>query len=322
MPGDNSIVVSCACGKKLKAPASAAGKKARCPGCGATLILESNAAVPPAAPMRASAPAVARQPAASARPSTTRIASPAMVPAGRDDDGDGLDALNELAEQARSAPPSAPTSDDGELDLAPDPSDIPIATTRRPAGGTTTVAPVAPTTPVSAGGFARNGLLVIQDGATLPDRCIKCNAPAEGGRLKKRLAYNLDNSGPGAARLIPFVGRFVRLAWVIRQIMTRQHVTVSFCVCSKHRTMRLVGMIALAVALPAGALLVVNAAPKNDTALILTGVAVMAVGAILGATMTKLLSVASGLHNGAELRGAGKAFLASMPQPGTRRRVR
>jgi hypothetical protein len=246
VPGDNSIVVSCACGKKLKAPASAAGKKARCPGCGATLILESNAAVPPAAPMRASAPAVARQPAASARPSTTRIASPAMVPAGRDDDGDGLDALNELAEQARSAPPSAPTSDDGELDLAPDPSDIPIATTRRPAGGTTTVAPVAPTTPVSAGGFARNGLLVIQDGATLPDRCIKCNAPAEGGRLKKRLAYNLDNSGPGAARLIPFVGRFVRLAWVIRQIMTRQHVTVSFCVCSKHRTMRLVGMIALA----------------------------------------------------------------------------
>ena len=39
------ITVACACGAKLKAPASAAGRKARCPKCGATLTVE---APPPA----------------------------------------------------------------------------------------------------------------------------------------------------------------------------------------------------------------------------------------------------------------------------------
>ena len=39
MPGESSIVVVCKCGKKLKAPAAAAGKKARCPACANTLVL-------------------------------------------------------------------------------------------------------------------------------------------------------------------------------------------------------------------------------------------------------------------------------------------
>src|SRR6266446_5069294 len=34
------------------------------------------------------------------------------------------------------------------------------------------------------------GLLVIRKGAVLPDRCVKCNAPAEGYRLKRNLAWH------------------------------------------------------------------------------------------------------------------------------------
>jgi hypothetical protein len=235
-------------------------------------------------------------------------------------DDEGLGALHELAQQAKTAPPSArsaPANDDGDLDLAPDPAESAPATTKRPP----TIAKPAATQ--SAGGYARGPFLVIQDGATLPDRCIKCNAPAESGRMTKRLAYNLDNSGPGAARFIPVVGRFVRLAWVIKQIATRQRVTVSFCVCPKHRALRMIGMIALAVGLPAGIVLVAMGAPKSDQSLIITGVIVMAVGVIVGSTTTNLLRVHAGLNNGAELRGAGRAFLASMPSPGTsRRRIR
>lgn len=39
MPAESVIRVACACGRTLKAPAAAAGKKARCPACGNTLFL-------------------------------------------------------------------------------------------------------------------------------------------------------------------------------------------------------------------------------------------------------------------------------------------
>ena len=37
MAGENLITVDCSCGKKLRAPLTSAGKKVKCPGCGATL---------------------------------------------------------------------------------------------------------------------------------------------------------------------------------------------------------------------------------------------------------------------------------------------
>ena len=39
--GTDTISVKCVCGKKLKAPASAAGRKARCPKCGNVMTLEA-----------------------------------------------------------------------------------------------------------------------------------------------------------------------------------------------------------------------------------------------------------------------------------------
>ncbi|HEX3357784.1 MAG TPA: hypothetical protein VHS31_12505 [Tepidisphaeraceae bacterium] len=44
------ISVLCGCGKKLKAPASAVGRKAKCPSCGNVLTIEAPPPPPPAAP--------------------------------------------------------------------------------------------------------------------------------------------------------------------------------------------------------------------------------------------------------------------------------
>jgi hypothetical protein len=41
MPGESVISVVCGCGKKLKAPSAAAGKKARCPACSSVVVLPS-----------------------------------------------------------------------------------------------------------------------------------------------------------------------------------------------------------------------------------------------------------------------------------------
>lgn len=85
---EQSIVVECTCGKKLKAPASAVGRKARCKACGTILTIGAS-----------NAPAVASA-SAPARPKTARPASqkPRNEPA---EDDDPLGALYDLAKEER-----------------------------------------------------------------------------------------------------------------------------------------------------------------------------------------------------------------------------
>ncbi len=90
MAGEGSIQVVCKCGKKLKAPATSVGKKARCPACGTVMILSA-------------ANTITRTPAASAPP---KVPPPAASPA----DDDGMGALYDLADQANSAAPPPITS--------------------------------------------------------------------------------------------------------------------------------------------------------------------------------------------------------------------
>ena len=107
MPSENVISVVCDCGKRLKGPASAAGRMARCPACGATILLSpggiSTNAIPSPSQQTArstAAPAMAVARTKSARPAPP----PAPVPAHEDD---GLGAMYELAQQANAAPADA-----------------------------------------------------------------------------------------------------------------------------------------------------------------------------------------------------------------------
>ena len=47
-----------------------------------------------------------------------------------------------------------------------------------------------PKTPVGVGGWRDGDLLVISEGAKLPDRCVKCNQPAEGYLLQRKLNWH------------------------------------------------------------------------------------------------------------------------------------
>jgi hypothetical protein len=212
---------------------------------------------------------------------------------------------------------------DDEYDLAPDPSTVKKAPPYRPGQTSTTVAaagarPAAkPATIASAatGAFVRGNRLVVKDGASLPDRCIKCNAPAADRRRTKRFAYNEDTTGPGAARMIPIVGRLLWIIWLIQQMASRQYVTVSFCVCKAHQTKRLIMIVVMALGMLAGIGLIAAAIGNQDATLGIVGGVVFIVGAVCG-TASGLLSVANGLHNGAELTGCGRPFLESMPKGG------
>ncbi len=49
MPGHDGTTLRfrCGCGAKISAPASAAGRRARCPNCSAVIVLRADAAVAP-----------------------------------------------------------------------------------------------------------------------------------------------------------------------------------------------------------------------------------------------------------------------------------
>lgn len=95
---EQSITVVCTCGRKLKAPASAVGRKARCKGCGAVMTIQAEDVMttePVAArtsTMTASTPRTATRPAAK---------KPAPPPPPADDDP--LSALYDLAQEEKNA---------------------------------------------------------------------------------------------------------------------------------------------------------------------------------------------------------------------------
>jgi hypothetical protein len=120
VPTENVISVVCSCGKRLKGPASAAGKKARCPACGNVVVLAA-----PAASEIGAVPDIGAVPAAAkpkvtvttnvaaiktARPAkigaVTVGAAPVAAPLPLEHEEDGLGAMYELAEQAKAAPVS------------------------------------------------------------------------------------------------------------------------------------------------------------------------------------------------------------------------
>jgi hypothetical protein len=176
----------------------------------------------------------------------------------------------------------------------------------------------SPVTP--RGAFARGRRLVARDGAILPDRCIKCNAPAADGRATRRYSYNITD-GPPTARFIPVIGRFVRLIWEIQQMLTRQHIAVSLCLCKRHRLTRILFMLATAIITPTGIVLALLGARQQDSTQIVIGIIVAVIGllCILG---TKTLTVVAPSDFDVAFRGCGQRFLASLPPEQKRRRLR
>ena len=92
MTAADTISVMCACGRKLKAPATAVGKKARCPACGNTLVL--------------AAAGIAPEPATAAR--DVPLPPPIGIPTAEDIAQDALSTPAEYPETI-----SAPTSVNG-----------------------------------------------------------------------------------------------------------------------------------------------------------------------------------------------------------------
>ena len=88
-----------------------------------------------------------------------------------------------------------------------------------------------------SGGIWRDGnRLVMWKGATLPDRCVRCNAPANGRRLKRTLYWHHP--------LIFLVVLAGVLVYVIVALVVRKKAVVSIGMCDRHYRRRLQAILA------------------------------------------------------------------------------
>jgi hypothetical protein len=91
---DQSITVICSCGKKLKAPANAVGRKARCKACGSILVIQKPEPVGLGSEIDIPLDEVARATGGAPTARKSSVQRPA-----EDDDDDGLGALYALEKE-------------------------------------------------------------------------------------------------------------------------------------------------------------------------------------------------------------------------------
>jgi hypothetical protein len=100
--------------------------------------------------------------------------------------------------------------------------------------------------PPGTGGVWRDGAtLVMHKSAYLPDRCVKCNAPANGQRLRRKLSWHHP-----ALYILVFGAA---LFYVILAMALSKRATVDFGICAEHsrrrKTFMAIGLSALALGL-------------------------------------------------------------------------
>jgi hypothetical protein len=82
-----------------------------------------------------------------------------------------------------------------------------------------------------AGGAWRDGkLMVASKGASLPDRCVKCNMPANGLKLTRKLYWH-----PPAYYLLICAGV---LLYAIIALIVRKTTVIDFGICQEHKSKR------------------------------------------------------------------------------------
>ncbi len=163
--------------------------------------------------------------------------------------------------------------------------------------------------PLAATGelFRDGDLLVARDGAPFPDRCVRCNEPAQGYRLKRTYYWH-----PPGWYLLIFVGVLI---YAIAAVAVRKKATFAVSLCQRHRSRRVL-LVALGIGIPLLALLawIATGNEAMGPALIIA----ILVGVVLAVVGTQLMSTKRIEDGFAYLKGAHPDFLARLPLAGPR----
>ena len=164
---------------------------------------------------------------------------------------------------------------------------------------------VLPPPPAVGGVWCDKSALVMTKDASLPDRCVKCNAPANGLQLKRRLSWHHP-----MLYLLIFVALLI---YLILAVVLRKRATVYLGLCAEHfqrrRKLLAVGWILLAIGLISPVVAFANDYP----ALGLLGLLVLIISIIWQISVARVVTVKKIDDRLVWLGGINRNYLAQLP---------
>jgi hypothetical protein len=148
--------------------------------------------------------------------------------------------------------------------------------------------------------------LVTRSETSFPDRCIKCNAPANGFRLKRVVYWQHP-----AYYLLLLCNLLVLLIVVL---IVRKKAVLHIGLCETHRAQRKQGMIIGWSSLLGSVVLLIVSANINSGWTALAGVLVLLVGGIYGAIRARTITAVKMTKENVWVTGCHRDFLAELPE--------
>jgi len=160
--------------------------------------------------------------------------------------------------------------------------------------------------PASLSLWRSERVLVMSQGGTLPDRCVKCNAPANGQRLLRKLYWH--------SPYIYLVILVNLLVYAVVAIIVRKRARVEIGLCENHRRHRrlAIGLAWLMVLLGIGG--IVAGVANSSVGLGLLGGLLLVVGPVLGAIKGPVVSAKRIDSNFVWIKGVCPAYLDALPE--------
>ncbi len=148
--------------------------------------------------------------------------------------------------------------------------------------------------------------VVTFSGTTFPDRCVKCNAPANGFRLKRVLYWQHP------AYYLLFLVNLLVLLIVI--LIVRKKAIVQIGLCERHRARRKRGVIVGWSSLAGCVILIVSAVVLSSGRAAVAGGLLLLAGGIYAAVAANTVTAAKITKENVWITGCKEDFLAVLPE--------
>lgn len=150
--------------------------------------------------------------------------------------------------------------------------------------------------------------LVARSETVFPDRCVKCNAPAGGIRLQRKLYW----AHPAYLLLI----LCNLLVLLIVYLIVRKKAVVQIGLCERHRVQRKRGLAIGWGSVALGAILICLGAVFNSGWCVFAGILLMLIGGITGGVIARTVTPTKIDKEYVWMTGVHPDFLAALPQWG------
>ena len=159
----------------------------------------------------------------------------------------------------------------------------------------------------AVGLWRTNKILVTRSETPFPDRCVKCNAPAHGFRLKRVLYWQHP-----AYYLLIIISLLI---FLIVALIVRKKAVLHVGLCDRHRAQRRQAIIIGCSGTLAGlAIAVIGGAAFSSGWLAFAGVMIFLVTAIYGGLIAPMVSAAKISGENVWIKGVHRDFLADLPE--------